>query len=368
MKGKTRGESVRGHVEPSVCVRIPKSQAQTAILLASRFGLMNHELEIKKDANFVYIPLLKEPSDVTLDKLKKQVSSLQVSTDVFLQRKKHHETLQDVLEGELPPHLIACLPHSADIIGDIAIVEIPLELKPHEKEIGEAVLKTNKNIHTVLAKAGPISGTYRLREFSVIAGEPKTVTIHKENGCKFSVDVAKVYFSPRLSHEHDRVASLVKEGEIIIDLFAGVGPFAVQIAKKRQNVKVYAVDINPQAIELLKRNIRLNRVDRRVVPILGDARETVNKKLSRIADRVIMNLPESAIEYVDVACSATSAKGGTIHLYGFVGPSGSLEDFLKRFKKAVEKGGRQLADTPTAKYVRDTAPYERQVVLDGQIR
>ncbi len=368
MKDTAHKKLVRGYTEESVCVKVPKNHGQTAIVQANKLRLINQELEIKKDARFVYIPLLNKPSSPTLDKVRSHVPDLEISQDTFRQRKKRHETLADVLEDELPSHLIASLPRSADIIGDLAIIEVPTELKPHEKAIGEAVLKTHKNVHTVLAKAGAISGTYRLRKFAVIAGEPKTTAIHKENGCKFYVDLARAYFSPRLSHEHDRVASLVNDGEMIIDMFAGVGPFAVQIAKKRENVKVYAVDVNPDAIELLKTNTRLNRVEDKVIPILGDAGEIVSEKLSNIADRVIMNLPEKAIEFVDVACKAIKPQGGTVHLYGFVNASDSLDGFLHRFEKLIEKHGRKSVGTPSATYVRDTAPYERQVVLDARIR
>ncbi len=354
--------------EESVCIKVPKNHGETAIAQANKLRLIDHELEVKKDARFVYIPLLNKPPSTLLQKFKRAVPDVQISKDFFARREKHRETLIELLDDKLPSHLISSLPHSADIIGDIAIVEIPAELKPHEKTIGDAVLKTYKNVNTVLAKAGPVSGTYRLREFSIIAGEPKTATVHKENGCKFYVDVAKAYFSPRLSHEHDRVASLVNDGETIVDLFAGVGPFAVQIAKKRENVKVYAVDVNPEAIEFLKRNTRFNRVEGRIIPVLGDAREAVSRRLSSVADRVIMNLPEKAIEFVDVACKTIKPQGGIIHLYGFVNASDSLEDLLQRFEKLVEKYGRKSVNTPSARYVRDTAPYERQVVLDAQIR
>jgi tRNA (guanine37-N1)-methyltransferase len=219
----------------------------------------------------------------------------------------------------------------------------------------------------VLGKAGAVSGTYRLREFEVIAGERRTATVHKEFGCEYYVDVAKAYFSPRLSHEHKRVAELVQKGETIVDLFAGVGPFAILIAKIVEAVKVYAVDINPDAVEFLKRNIRLNRVEKQVFPILGDARQVVDDKLSGVADRVIMNLPEKAEEFVDVACKATKPKGGTIHYYGFVRVPDSLEDMKLRFSRAVEKAGRKVERFLLVKTVRETAPYEWQVVLDDAI-
>ncbi|MCX8153164.1 MAG: methyltransferase, partial [Candidatus Bathyarchaeota archaeon] len=210
-------------------------------------------------------------------------------------------------------------------------------------------------------------GTYRLREFKVIAGEHKTTTVHKEYGCKYHVDIAKAYFSPRLSQEHYRVASLVSKNEVVVDLFSGVGPFAVLIAKKNDEAKVYAVDINPDAVALLKRNIRLNRVENRVIPIQGDAKQVIEKQLAGIADRVIMNLPEKAIGYVDVACKALKDAGGIIHFYCFIRRPNSLEEMKLCFSNAVEKTGRKVAAFLFARSVRETAPYEQQMVLDAKI-
>jgi len=267
----------------------------------------------------------------------------------------------------LPPHLLASLPRALDIVGDIAIIEIPAELKAHERLIGEAILIVHKNVRTVLAKAGAVSGTYRLRGFEVVAGENKTVTIHKEYGCKYHVDITKAYFSPRLSQEHNRVASLVKKGGTVVDLFAGVGPFSVLIAKNNAEAEVYAVDMNPEAIKLLERNIRLNKVENRVIPIQGDAKQTVEERLMGIADRVIMNLPEKALEFVDTACKAIKPAGGTVHYYAFIRLPDSLENAQQRFSRAVEKAGRKMDALLFAKTIRETAPYEWQVVLDVAI-
>ncbi|MEM3760367.1 MAG: class I SAM-dependent methyltransferase family protein, partial [Candidatus Bathyarchaeia archaeon] len=273
----------------------------------------------------------------------------------------------ELLENKLPPHLLASLPRAIDFVGDIAIIEIPPELEAHKALIGEAILKAHKKVQTVLAKAGAVSGTYRLREFSVIAGKSKTETIHKEYGCQFYVDISKAYFSPRLSYEHNRVASLVKDNETVIDMFSGVGPFAILIAKTHENVKVYAIDINPYAIEFLQKNIRLNRVEGKIHPILGDAKEVVEEKLSGIADRVIMNLPEKAIEFVDVACKAIKPTGGIIHFYTFVSGSDSLENLKLKLIGTVENCGRKVDEILFSRFVRATAPYEWQAVLDAKI-
>jgi tRNA (guanine37-N1)-methyltransferase len=141
----------------------------------------------------------------------------------------------------------------------------------------------------------------------------------------------------------------------------------VLIAKNNADAKVYAVDINPDAIELLERNTRLNRVENRVVPIQGDARQAVEERLLGVADRVVMNLPEKALEFVDTACKAIKPAGGTVHYYAFIRLPDSLENMQLRFSEAVEKTGRKVDAFLFAKTIRETAPYEWQVVLDAKI-
>lgn len=229
-------------------------------------------------------------------------------------------------------------------------------------------MEVHKQTSTVLAKSGAVEGIYRLRDFEVIAGVKKTVTVHRENGCSYYVDIAKAYFSPRLSNEHNRVASQVEEGETVIDLFAGVGSFSILTAKIHEGVRIYAVDVNPDAIALLKKNIAVNRVEARVVPILGEARWIVGEKLMGVADRVIMNLPETAIEYVDVACDGLRAEGGIIHYYEFTKELKPLETANVRLTEAVSRSNRKVKRVLLAKKVREVAPHTWQVVLDAKIQ
>jgi tRNA (guanine37-N1)-methyltransferase len=353
--------------EPSLCIKVAKINGEKTLILASKLGVIDRKLVIQKNKTHIYIPLLRQPAEKELLMLKAQVPDFQLTTNVFTKKKQQRKSLAQVLEDRLPPHLLASLPRALDIVGDIAIIEIPAELKAHERLIGEAILIVHKNVRTVLAKAGAVSGTYRLRGFEVVAGENKTATIHKEYGCKYHVDIAKAYFSPRLSQEHNRVASLVKKGGTVVDLFAGVGPFSVLIAKNNAEAEVYAVDMNPEAIKLLERNIRLNKVENRVIPIQGDAKQTVEERLMGIADRVIMNLPEKALEFVDTACKAIKPAGGTVHYYAFIRLPDSLENAQQRFSRAVEKAGRKMDAFLFAKTIRETAPYEWQIVLDAEI-
>jgi len=350
------------------CLRVPKVHGDEAIVLVRKLNLFNRGLKVEQVGDSLYIPLVREPLPIDLEELKKHLPELEASSYLFSERAERPLNVADALEGRLPPHLLASLPKAMDFVGGIAIMELPPELEGYKKIIGEAVLKANKRVRTVLAKSGAVEGVYRVREFEVIAGVGKTETIHKEHGCVYHVDLAKAYFSPRLSHEHDRVASQVQSGETIVDMFAGVGPFSILIAKKHKDVKVFAIDINPDAAHYLKKNISANHVQEKVTPILGDARQVVDEKLVRVADRVIMNLPEKAIEYVDVACKAVKLDGGIIHYYEFTSHSNPIETAKVRLIEAVKQNHRSVKRISLARIVRATAPFTWQVVVDAEIR
>jgi tRNA (guanine37-N1)-methyltransferase len=351
----------------STCIKVSKTQGEKVIALVNELGVFDKSLLIRHNGEDICIPITRQLENNELAKLKTHVPDSELETDVFVQKQPTADTLMQSFEEKLPSHLLASVPQALDVVGDIAIVEIPPELEPHQDLVGDAILKLHKNVRTVLAKAGSVSGTFRLREFTFVAGERKTKTVHREFGCQFHVDVAKAYFSPRLSHEHMRVASLVQAGETVVDFFAGVGPFSVLIGKRNPNVRVYALDINPDAVELLKVNVRANRVENRVFPIFCDARKLAATKLKGSADRVIMNLPETAIEFVDAACQTIKPQGGVIHFYGFVRSPDSIENLKQRFCAAVEKADRRVETFLCARSVRETAPYEFQVVLDAKI-
>jgi tRNA (guanine37-N1)-methyltransferase len=353
--------------EPSVSASVDKKDGERALNLLSIMGILDKRLQIQKDAEFISLPLTRRPNADELQAVRLVIPSFQVKNDFFHKKPDTQKTFEEILTGQISADLIKKLPRALDVIGEIAVVEIPSELEAFEKLIGEAILRTHKNVRTVLAKAGSIAGEYRVREYRVIAGEDRTTTVHKEYGCRFMVDIAKAYFSPRLSREHKRVAALVQKNETVIDLFTGVGPFSILIAKNRPDVKVFAIDINPVAINLAEKNIRLNRVEDRVAPILGDARRLVEERFSGVADRVIMNLPEKSNEFVDVACKALKPSGGTIHYYGFVRLPETIHDKESFLIEEVKKNKRKLDSLLFVKAVRETAPYEMQFVIDAKI-
>jgi len=349
-------------------LRVPKTFGQKALILVQKLALLNRELRLQQENDYLYLPLMREPVAAELEEFKNILSEMEISKREFSESRKQPTKPIDLLSNKLPPHVLASLPQAIDFIGDIAVVEIAPELESYKQIFGKAILRAHKRVSTVLAKSSAVNGVYRLRTFEVIGGEAKTNTVHKEHGCIFHVDLAKAYFSPRLSYEHNRVASLVKQGETVVDMFAGVGSFSILIAKKHEDVHVYAIDVNPDAFEFLKKNVLANQVEARVMPILGDARQIVNERLREVADRVIMNLPENAIEYVDVTCRAVKPEGGVIHYYEFSNTPYPIETAKSRLTEAVKHTDRRLEKISLARIVRGVAPFNYQIAVDAEIR
>lgn len=248
-------------------------------------------------------------------------------------------SLKDELKGVLSDEELRDLVKSFDIIGSrekaVAIIEIPDELKKKEKTIAKALMKVHKNVVSVLEKKSPRTGTYRLRRYKVVLGEKNTEVIHKESGCRFLLDPKEVYFSPREGAERLKIAEKVKKGEKVLVMFGGVAPFPVVIAKKRGVDKVYSIEVNPKAHEYAIKNIMLNKVGDKVVPILGDVRD-VCPMLNEKFDRIIMPLPEKAYEFLDVVFSC-SKKGTTIHLYGISKEENLFKDLESKIKITTKK-------------------------------
>jgi tRNA (guanine37-N1)-methyltransferase len=267
---------------------------------------------------------------------------------------------------ELFPDILIGKFKSIEVVGDIAIIKIPRELEPYRFKIGEEVLKRMPSIKTVLRQLSPTSGPYRVRGFEWLAGEYKTVTIHKEHGCIFKVDLSKVYFSPRLIFERLRIAQLTKPGDVVVNMFAGVGCFSIIVAKLKPVLKVYSIDANPYAYELMVENIKLNRVEDVVEPILGDSRNVVEEKLVGVADRVLMPLPELACSYLPSAISCLKARKGWIHYYDFV-KAAPGEDPVEKLLKKVSGILNSLTSNwsiGSSRIVRTIASRTYQVVLD----
>ncbi len=274
------------------------------------------------------------------------------------------QSFKSYLRKVLSEEEISELKSSLEIIGNIAILKLPEKLDSKKEVISKAILELNKNVKTVLKQSTPVNGEFRTRNFEWIAGEKQTETVYKEHGCMFKLDVSKVYFSPRLQFERLRIAQLVKPGETIINMFAGVGSFSIILAKKSKPLKVYSIDLNPTAIQYLKENVRLNKVENIVIPMFGDAKELIKSQLVGVADRVLMPLPAKAYEYLPDAIKSLKNRSGWIHYYDFIYTTKDEDPK----QKVVEKVSSRLDDVDfsiqNSRIVRSVGPNWYQVVLD----
>ena len=263
---------------------------------------------------------------------------------------------------------MATISTSYDIVGSIAVLR-PLSETNKARAIAAKIMSIHKNVKTVLSQEGKIAGVFRLRSLSYVAGEDRKLTLHRESNCLFSVDLEKCYFSTRLSHERLRISKLVKPGETVVNMFAGIGCFSILIAKHAAPDLVFSIDINPAAIALMRENIRLNAVYGKVIPLLGDSERIVSHHLQGVADRVLMPLPEKALDYLPAALSALKSSGGWIHLYDFQHATKNedpLEKTMINIGEKMSQMGFQFEYT-FSRVVRSVGPNWYQTVLDMRV-
>ena len=268
--------------------------------------------------------------------------------------------LQDVLSEEENEELISAF----DQIGDIIIVRIPDSLVSKKQIIGKTLLEQVSTANSVFYQSSPVEGNFRTRQLEVIAGENKTQTEYKENGCRFVVDVEKAFFSPRLSTERERIAGLVKDGEIVINMFGGVGMFSL-LAAKDTACTVYNIDINPVASELCKENVQINKLKGEVISLNGDATKVIEEQLTGKANRILMLLPERSDEFLHSALNGLK-NDGIIHYYSHI-HADRKQDAPRLSEEHFMLVNKINAEILTSRNVRPVGPRFYQTVVDIKI-
>ncbi|MBP1449002.1 MAG: class I SAM-dependent methyltransferase family protein [Thermoproteus sp.] len=271
--------------------------------------------------------------------------------------------LRRALRGVVPEDMLDKVPSSFDIIGSrsgaVAVVEIPEELEAYKLEIAEAIKRFNKNIGAVVRRMGARSGIFRLYNYEILIEGP-TEVLHKEHGYFIKVDPIKVYFSPRDQTDRQEIAETVSDGERILYLFAGVGPYGVAIARRRRVKWIYAVELNPWGFKYMVDNVRINKLHT-MVPVRADVRDFCSS-FRGTADRVLMTLPLGAHEYLgDVVKCVTD--GGILHFYH----TGPEEEPYKEAEDLVHTVCKQCRII-NRKIVRDYAPRIYKIRLDILVR
>jgi tRNA (guanine37-N1)-methyltransferase len=314
------------------CVTVPKQDGERVRRELKELKLLDERYKIEEQNGRLHIPFKGGPHE-------------------------HRFNVEACTVDFRPQTLRQRLEISYDAVGDIAIIDWFDGARAAATEL----LDARKNIKVVLAAVSGVRGEYRLKDLIFVAGERRTETEHKEYGSRLLIDVSKVYFSPRLATERHRLAELAQPNETVADMFAGAGPFTILLAKKVK--KAIAFELNPTAFRYLERNIELNKLNN-VTACLGDAKD-VAPKFAGAADRVIMNLPHSAFNFLDEALTLLSSRGGFIHYYD-VKPENEFPKTIGRVTEFVQNRDRTV-ETFHLKKVRSYAPRQYHIAIDLKI-
>ncbi|KAN0022569.1 hypothetical protein ACTFIU_004767 [Dictyostelium citrinum] len=252
------------------------------------------------DKKMIYLSdTLKKETDIP-DQLKtfiKENDIKVIEKDISLNY--NNFSYEQVLKTLLPKDI--GIPFSFERIGHIIHVNLKDEQLPYKYIIGQAILDKNIQVKTVLNKVGEIDTVFRTFKIEILAGEPDLVAEIKENECIFRFNFEEVYWNSRLQYEHMELVNTFKKEDIICDMFAGVGPFALPAAKIKK-CKVYANDLNPSSVKYMRENAKNNHLESKVEISNLDARDFVKSLVDKSIPftQVIMNLPSTSIEFLDV--------------------------------------------------------------------
>ena len=323
------------------CVRVPREKGETTRRRLAERNAIAEGYEIAVEDGFLYIPLSPDADAAALD------DDLEI-VDYDAERRETQTLPADLLDFE----------PSYGRLGDVAIVDEDDDERA--RALADALVASDLPVETVLDRASPVEGELRVRKWDVLAGDG-TETVHREYGCAFAVDVAAVYFSPRLATERHRVVEQVDAGELLVDMFAGVGPFVVPAAKR--GAEAVGVDLNETAVDYLRRNAERNGVADRVTAVHADVRDV--EGYDDRADRLVMNLPHSADAFLDTAVEL-AGDSCVLHYYD-IQPD---DDPFAAGERAIRAAAAPEYEVrvENRRRVRSYAPHESNVCLDVRLR
>ena len=325
------------------CVAVARERGEEVREQLAAVGVLDSDHEISVEDGTIYIPVT-DPAAVSPE-LRDTV------VERPAEQREQPRTPADIL-GDEP---------SLERLGDIVILD---EDDPERaREIADAVMASDIPCETVVNRASPIEGELRVRQWDVLAGDG-TETVHREYGHEFVLDIAEVYFSPRLATERHRVVEQVAAGEQAFDMFAGVGPYAIPMATA--GAEVVACDLNETAVESLRENAARNDVADRVTALAGDVREAA-ADWTGWADRIMMNLPHTADEFLETAV-ALAGEECVLHYYDIQHEDDPFGPGTAAIREAAAAADEPYEVTvETEHVVRSYAPHEHNVCLDVRL-
>lgn len=329
----------------SLALLVPKAEGERVRRRLRREGLLREDLRIAPEGDVLCLPVTEEVA-----------WGYRLEEREFQKKEVRPASYRDLVT--LPEELGGLLPRAYDVVGDVVILKLPEALEAHGEAIGEALLRVHRHARTVAVDEG-VAGRRRSQRLRVVAGRRSTRTVHREYGLLLAVDPAEVHFSPRMATERRRVAGQVRRGEVVVDAFCGVGPFALHVARAGAEA-VHAVDDNPRAMAFLEENLRRNRVEN-VTPHRGDVTEVLPQLAT--ADRLILDFPQDPLPLVPLAAE-TLRDGGVLHYYEIL-ERAALDARVEALRAAVPE--RRGLEVLHVREVRGYAPTQGHYALDLRI-
>ena len=278
------------------------------------------------------------------------------------------DNLKKKLNEVLTEEELSLLPRGFQTLGKVMILKLQPKLLEKRKVIANACLEMLPKFKSVYLNLGKVKGKFRQPEkIEYLVGENNPIVEHTEHGIRYMFDITKIMFSKGNLNERKYLATLVKEGEIIVDMFAGIGYFSLPIAKHSSVEKIYSIELNPDAYKFLVKNIKLNHFEKKIVPIQGDCKkEVVRLSESGIrADRLIMGVFPAPKDYIKEALLLVKDSGTIFHYEGVV----EKENYRQLFDEFNEIAKRQNHQSKllSKRFVKSYAPNLFHCVLDIEV-
>ncbi len=268
-----------------------------------------------------------------------------------------YELLQRAIPRALTDVEERWIPRTWQILGDLVLVHIQPPVEHLKYCIGTGLLRMYPRCKSVLWDKG-VHGTLREPNVELLAGT-ETVTVHKENSCKFALDARRVMFSAGNFAERLRM-STVGEDEDVLDMFSGVGQLCIPLGVHAHPRSVTAIELNPVAYKFLKQNIVLNNLTMVMTPIAGDC---THISFDKRFDRVIMG-HFSAYRYLRKGVRLLR-RGGVVHFHTIM-PTEEVRDQARVLIREVTCQASRL-EVLEVRTVKSYAPGIAHVVLDLQV-
>lgn len=271
------------------------------------------------------------------------------------------EKLREILSDEE----LSILPRGFQVIGRVIIIKLNPLLLEKKILIAKKYMELLPSTKSVYLNMGRIKGKYRTPEKIVfLVGEDDPIVEHKEHGIIYRFDFTKIMFSMGNLNERKFLASLVKENEVIIDMFAGIGYFSLPIAKHSKPKIIYSIELNLESFKFLTENIKINHLDDIIVPINGDSKkEVIELSESGVrADRVIMGVFPAPKDFIKEALTLTKESGTTFHYEGVT----TKENYLNLFNefKEIAETSNYKCELLSKRFVKSYGPHLYHVVVD----